>query len=137
MKRIEENDNRTFEYGDKTYTAYEATQRQRRIETAIRKEKLSLLAFKEANDNEKFTQHSLKLQRLRDEYKQFSKAAGLATQNERHQLLGFDRSIAQQAVQTDKMFKKIESTLIGLKSGTGKNLKESIEINGISVGCRI
>lgn len=133
LKRIEENDNRTFEYGDKTYTAYEATQRQRRIETAMRKEKLSLLVAKETNDNEKFTQHSLKLQRLRDEYKQFSKAAGLATQNERHQLLGFDRSIAQQAVQTDKMFKKIESTLIGLKSGTGKNLKESIEINGISV----
>lgn len=133
LKRIEENDNRTFEYADKTYNAYEATQHQRRIETAMRKEKLALLGAKETNDTESFTKHSLKLQRLRDDYKMFSKASGLPTQNERHQLYGFDRSIAQQAVQRVKQYKALENQLIGIKSGTGKNLEEPIVIKGVAV----
>lgn len=74
----------------------------------MRKEKLSLLVAKDLKQEDEFIKNSLKLQRLRDEYKQFSKAAGLATQNERHQLLGFDRSIAQQAVQKGKEREALE-----------------------------
>ncbi len=46
------------------------------------------------------------MQRQKQYYKEFSKAAGLPLQNERHQVYQFDKSIAQKAVQANKKFEK-------------------------------
>ena len=86
-----------FEYNGKTYTCYEATQRQRYMERAMRKTKRELLAAESTGDKDKFTEKSVLLRRQREEYGKFSKAAGLLTQNERTQVGGFGHSQASKA----------------------------------------
>ena len=73
----------------KHYTGYEATQRQRRLERAIRAQKRKILIDKAAGDAEKLETDQIKLQLLQQEYKAFSKAAGLRTQNDRLEKVGF------------------------------------------------
>ena len=85
------------EYDGKTYTYYECTQRQRRIETAIRKTKRELISAKASDDEEMFTAKSILLRRQREEYEKFSSAAGLLTQKERTQAYGFGRSTASKS----------------------------------------
>lgn len=86
-----------IEYGGKTYTYYECTQRQRRIETAIRKTKREVISAKASGDDEMFTAKSVLLRRQREEYEKFSSAAGLLTQKERTQAYRFDRNISAKA----------------------------------------
>ena len=73
----------------KHYTGYEATQRQRRFERAIRAQKRKILIDKATGDAEKLETDQIKLQLLQQEYKAFSKAAGLRTQHERLEKVGF------------------------------------------------
>lgn len=71
------------------YTTYEATQRQRQLERAIRGQKRKILIDKTVGDGEKLQNDQIKLVRLRDEYTRFSKAAGLPTQHARAEVAGF------------------------------------------------
>lgn len=73
----------------KHYTGYEATQRQRRLERAIRAQKRKILIDKATGDSEKLETDQIKLQLLQQDYKAFSKAAGLRTQHERLEKVGF------------------------------------------------
>ncbi|MGL5751067.1 MAG: phage minor capsid protein [Paraclostridium sp.] len=84
------------------YTYYEATQRQRQIETMIRKTKRELILYKELCLDDDFSNSSTKLQRQKQAYKEFSKATGLRIKNDRHQVLGFDKSISQKSVWANK-----------------------------------
>ena len=86
-----------FEYNGKRYTYYEATQKQRSMERAIRKTKREILAADKTGDKNRFTEKSIRLRRQREEYEKFSKSAGLLTQNERNQVVGFGRSEASRA----------------------------------------
>lgn len=70
-------------FDGKTYTAYEATQMQRRIERQIRAQKKLRNAYKEAGLSDDATAANIKLRRLNAEYSRFSKAAGLPEQPER------------------------------------------------------
>lgn len=72
-----------FEYEGRTYTAYEATQKQRQIERSIRRQKALKTAYKAAGDGEKATAANIKLRRLKAKYTEFSAAAGLPEQPER------------------------------------------------------
>ena len=74
-------------FDGKTYTAYEATQMQRRIERQIRAQKKLRNAYKEAGLSEDATAANIKLRRLNAEYSRFSKAAGLPEQRERMEVL--------------------------------------------------
>lgn len=74
-------------FDGKTYTAYEATQMQRRIERQIRAQKKLRNAYKEAGLSEDATAADIKLRRLNAEYSRFSKAAGLPEQPERMKVL--------------------------------------------------
>lgn len=66
------------------YTTYEATQMQRKLERAIRAQKRRvLLAEGNPADTERIATAKTKLTRLTQEYKRFSGAAGLRTQEER------------------------------------------------------
>lgn len=91
-----------FSYKGKEYDYYAANQRQRAIERAIRKTKRELIGYDAAGDKEAFTAASIKLQRQRQEYQSFSKAAGLRQKPERHQVYRFDRKIGQKATQARK-----------------------------------
>ena len=74
-------------FDGKTYTAYEATQMQRRIERQIRAQKKLRNAYKEAGLSEDATAANIKLRRLNAEYSRFSKAAGLPEQRGRMEVL--------------------------------------------------
>lgn len=75
------------EYDGKKYTAYEATQMQRRIERTIRKQKRLKNAYEAAGLTGDATTANIKLRRLNAKYKEFSKAAGLPEQRERMKVL--------------------------------------------------
>lgn len=91
-----------FSYKGKEYDYYAANQRQRAIERAIRKTKRELIGYDAAGDKEAFTAASIKLQRQRQEYQSFSKAADLRQKPERQQVYHFDRKISQKAAQARK-----------------------------------
>jgi hypothetical protein len=75
----------TFE--GKTYTAYEATQEQRKVERTIRKLKREKAAYSAAGLTDEERSVNIKLRRLNAKYKAFSKAAGLPEQRERMKVL--------------------------------------------------
>lgn len=86
-----------FEYEGKTYTAYEATQKQRQLETALRNEKLKMVGYDAAGLKPEFTASSVKLRRLRKYYHDFSEKAGLKIQAERFRVTGYDREMVHRA----------------------------------------
>lgn len=75
----------TFE--GKTYTAYEATQEQRKVERTIRKLKREKTAYNAAGLTDEEQAVNIKLRRLSAKYKAFSNAAGLPEQRERMKVL--------------------------------------------------
>ena len=112
-----------FEYNGKTYTYYEATQRQRAMERSMRKTKREILAADATDDKDRFAEKSVLLRRQKEEYGRFSKAAGLSMRNERAQVGGFGHSQASRAAWAER---KAKSGLDnGGESGIIK-LKESI-----------
>lgn len=74
-------------FDGKTYTAYEATQMQRRVERTIRKLKREKAAYKAAELHEDENAVNIRLRRLNAKYKAFSMAAGLPEQRERMKVL--------------------------------------------------
>lgn len=100
-------------FDGKTYTAYEATQMQRRIERQIRAQKKLRNAYKEAGLSEDATAANVKLWRLNDEYSRFSKAAGLPEQPERLNVLYTDAKseAAAGAAKAAKPVMRLQETL--------------------------
>ncbi len=84
---LEKIDPAPFEYQGKKYTAYQATQQQRKIERTIRKLKREQAAFKAAGAKPEYQAVTARLRRLQKEYKAFSAAAELPMQNERTKIL--------------------------------------------------
>ena len=75
------------EFEGTTYSAYEATQQQRKIERTIRKLKREKVAYHAAGLTEDEHAVSIRLRRLNAKYKDFSAAAGLPEQKERMKVL--------------------------------------------------
>lgn len=75
------------EFDGKKYTAYEATQMQRRVEREARKLKREKAAYKAAGLHEEEQAVNIRLRRLNAKYKAFSAAAGLPEQRERMKVL--------------------------------------------------
>lgn len=124
----------TFE--GKTYTAYEATQMQRRIERTIRKQKRLKTAYEAAGLTGDATTANIKLRRLNAKYKEFSKAAGLPEQKERMRALYGDEK-SEAAAQALKARRKAEAAQAMLQNE--KNiaiLKEKIASGEISTVIR-
>lgn len=76
-------------FDGKHYTLYEATQRQRKFERTIRKQKRRILVDEATGDNDKLLIDQVKLQRLKQEYTRFSKGVGLPAQHARMEAAGF------------------------------------------------
>ena len=83
LREINKRSNAKVSYGGKTYTRYEASQRQRQMETAIRYAKDERDACVAAGDKLGATQARKKSAMLTAEYKRFSDAAGLTKRMER------------------------------------------------------
>ena len=91
LEQLRRNNVRGVSYEGRTYTLYEATQKQRQIERAIRQEKNRVLTAQATGDQEQKLTSQIRLQRLNQEYARFSKAVGLPTQRERMQIAGFGK----------------------------------------------
>ena len=77
-------------FDGKEYTAYEATQMQRRVERQIIKQKRFVTAYKASGQMDEYHAAKVKLARLNSKYKAFSEAAKLPLQWERAKVL-YDR----------------------------------------------
>ena len=85
LEQFRQENEEGFTVDGKHYTRYEATQRQRGLERAARKQKRRILIDEAAGDAEKLQQDQIKLVRI----KRFSDAAGLRMQHERMNTAGF------------------------------------------------
>ena len=75
------------------YTGYQATQMQRKLERAIRRQKYRIMVDEATGDAKKLAQDKTKLTILHHRYQEFSKAAGLRTQYERTEVAGFGEKV--------------------------------------------
>ena len=120
-----------FEYNGKTYTYYEATQRQRAMERSMRKTKREILAADATDDKDRFAEKSVLLRRQKEEYGRFSKAAGLSVRNERAQVGGFGHSQAGRSAAEYKKMLTLGNgdATIGLKVNSFRNALASGSVN--------
>ena len=89
LEQLRRENEKGIDYEGKHYTMYEATQRQRKLERAIRYRKRRILIDEAAGDKEQLAIDQTKLVRLNDEYARFTKAAKLRSQRERANIPGF------------------------------------------------
>ena len=78
-----------IEYEGKKYTAYEATQVQRKLETEIRKQKDIQIIARASGNKELVGQSQNKIRQLTSKYNDFSKNAGLDTYKNRLSVSGY------------------------------------------------
>lgn len=97
-EQLENIDPPDFEYEGRTYTAYEASQKQRQIERRMRSTKREIIAYEAAGLEDDVIIAKVKLKRQRDFYIDFSKAAGLRPKHERTYTYGYGRSQSMRAV---------------------------------------
>lgn len=89
LRRFREDNAKGITYEGRHYTGYEATQKQRQLERAMRVQKNRILMAEATGDGERLQAAQIRLRELNRQYKAFSKAAGLRTRSERAQVAGF------------------------------------------------
>lgn len=109
-------------YEGKHYTVYQATQRQRKLERAIRDRKRRILIDETTGDKERLAIDQTKLVRLNDEYARFTKAAKLRSQRERTNIPGFGPAQANAARASAKAIEKHANSMYDIGS-TEQNVK--------------
>lgn len=91
LKEILKKNDDGFVFEGKHYTNYQGTQLQRRIETAIRKQKDFQIASKSINDNKGILKAQKKIRQLTQKYNQLSKVSGLPTKKQRLIVYGYTK----------------------------------------------
>ena len=104
LEHIDDGHGCTFD--GKEYTAYEATQMQRRIERTVRKLKREKAAYNAAGLHEDETAVNIRLRRLNAKYNAFSAEAGLPEQPERMKVLYQDNAASKTASSTETSIPK-------------------------------
>lgn len=97
LEKFRKDNEKGVDYEGRHFTMYQATQHQRKLERAIRKQKRRILVDESTGYKEKLQQDQIKYQVLNQEYKRFSKAAGLRLQHERMEMAGFGPKQARAA----------------------------------------
>ena len=92
LEEFERESNSKVEYQGKTYTKYEATQVQRKLETSIRQQKDLQIIAKASGDKETIGLAQKNITNLTKEYKNFSEVAGLDTKMNRLRVVGYKRT---------------------------------------------
>ena len=84
LKEMNANELKPHTYGGKEYNAYTATQKQRELETLMRKQRQDIKLLQEGGaDNDTITEYRCKYRATSAQYTAFSKAMGLPQQRER------------------------------------------------------
>lgn len=91
LYKMRRRNNEKVEYEGKTYNKYEATQVQRKLETAIRKQKDRQIIARASDDKEAIAMAQKKISQLTQKYNDFSKTAGLDTYKNRLSVVGYRR----------------------------------------------
>ncbi len=128
-------ENTPKQYGGKEYTVYEAQQRQRRLETSLRRkrEEIELLEKGGANEDDILAAKA-KYHALSNEYAQFSKAMNLPQQRERISIdgrKGVDVSFGTQMATNQP--KQIVTSMPKPKPEISTSKEENVPINGADV----
>ena len=89
LQAFQQKNERGCEHNDKQMTLYEASQRMRQIETAIRHQKETAIAAKAAGDDELRRKCQKKINALTAEYNSLCEDAGLTARPERMRVPGF------------------------------------------------
>ena len=84
-----------IEYEGNKYTAYEATQVQRKLETEIRKQKDIQIIARASGNKELVGQSQTKITQLTRKYKELSKISGLPTRMDRLKVAKYRRISAK------------------------------------------
>ncbi len=92
----------------------------------MRRTKREIIAAEASGDEDMLTAKSILLRRQREEYAKFSKEADLLTQNERTQVYGFGKSVAQKA-----RWKAEKALDNGGGNGIIKNIEIPSSVHGI------
>lgn len=107
LEEFKANDNKTFEFEGETYTGYEGTQLQRKIETAVRHQKDLANMAKAAGDDDLRREAQYKINLLTSKYAKLSETSGLPTKMERMQVSGFRRVKAESTASGQAKYKTI------------------------------
>lgn len=89
LQDIMDRNDKGFDYEGKHYSMYEGTQLQRKIETAIRKEKDTQIMAKASGDNDLAQESQGKINQLMNKYVELSNISGLPTKMERIRVDGY------------------------------------------------
>lgn len=93
-------------YNGEKMSLYDATQEQRKMESAMRDTRVKLAAYGSMKDNPaaqaEFASLSVRLKEQETKYISFCRQTGLAEQKERLRVVGFNRSLSQKAVWANK-----------------------------------
>lgn len=127
LEQFKEENKKGVTYNGKHYSTYEATQKQRQIERAIRKQKRRVMVAKGSNDKDAQLISEVKLRRLNEEYKRYSNAVGLPLQRERAFVGGFGSSDAIEARTSASRYYKEWAKPIGVKDSV-KTLEDYYEM---------
>lgn len=91
LKKIQDDNEKGFEFEGKHYTNYEGTQLQRRLETSIRKQKDTQILAKASGDMELVGESQRKITILTHKYNDLCKASGLLPKKVRVSVSGYRR----------------------------------------------
>ena len=116
LQKFREDNATGITYNGKHYTGYEATQMQRKLERTIRKQKNRIRVYEAVGDSEKVETAQIRLRLAEQEYRSFSKAAGLRTENERAYVAGFGQRQAKASVSTYKRVEKVAASMYDIGS---------------------
>lgn len=135
LDRMNEEENTPKEYNGKEYTAYEAQQRQRQLETAMRadRQKIELLTQGGADDDT-ITGAKVRYFQRQDEYVKFSKAMNLPQQWERITVNGknaLGSKLPKKAESVNKI--TAESVAKSAESGIINKKTTTVDANNISI----
>lgn len=128
-EQLENIDPPPFEFEGHTYTAYQATQKQREIERTMRKLKRRRAALEAAGLEEDAQVAGIRLKRLTEKYRQFSEAAGLPEQWERTRMGFVDEASKTNAAERLEKFAQS-----GILSDT-VSIERSSEVPGVHKVC--
>ncbi len=125
LEEMRRDNEKGIDYNGRHYTMYEATQRQRKIERNIRKQKRRILVDEKTGDKEKLQTDQIRYHMLDQEYKRFSKAADLRLQHERMEMAGFGPKQVRAAEKTAEEAKGLKLQLEKQKAMEYNTKKEN------------
>lgn len=117
LDKMNAEENKPVEYNGKTYTKYEATQRQRRLETAMRAQRQKIKLLEDGGaDEQAIINARARYVKTSDEYVNFSKSVGLSQQ--------WDRvTVGSNTVKGITKPKKAEMPLRGIKNVDDRKIR--------------